>query len=172
MEEVVLVDENDNEVGTAEKLEAHKKGLLHRAFSVFIFNSKGELLLQRRASDKYHSGGLWSNTCCSHPRPGEKLISAATRRLKEEMGIETTLSQTFSFTYKVNLENGLTEHEYDHVFLGVFDGSPKVNPSEATDWKWIDVEDLKKDIEANPRKYTYWLKEPLEKLGSYIEEIT
>lgn len=164
MEEVVLVDGEDNEIGTAEKIEAHKKGLLHRAFSIFIFNSKGELLIQKRADDKYHSGGLWSNTCCSHPRPGESLEEAAKRRLDEEMGIEIPLRRVFAFTYRVDLENGLSEHEYDHVFVGEFNGEPDIDVSEATDWKWINVEELKKDIVEAPERYTYWLKEPLNRI--------
>jgi len=123
---VVLVDENDNEIGVEEKINAHRKGLLHRAFSIFVFNSKNELLLQKRAADKYHSGGLWSNTCCSHPRPGENLKDAAHRRLQEEMGFDCSLREVFSFLYKKSFDNGLTEHELDHVFFGKFDGIPKL----------------------------------------------
>ena len=141
-EKVILVDKNDNQVGLMPKLEAHEKGLLHRAFSIFIFNSKYELLLQKRASSKYHSGGLWTNTCCSHPREGEDTLDAANRRLDEEMGIKTSLRKVYDFIYKAELDNQLTEHEFDHVFYGVFDNDPILNKDEAEDFKWVDMETL------------------------------
>lgn len=159
MEEVILVNEHDQEIGTAEKLSAHENGQLHRAISVFIFNSKGELLLQKRASNKYHSADLWTNTCCSHPRPNEDKKDAATRRLKEEMGMETELKWLMSFKYKTVFENGLTEHELDHVFVGYSDEQPTINPDEASSFKYINMAELQKDIHENPDQYTYWFKE-------------
>jgi isopentenyl-diphosphate delta-isomerase len=158
MEYVVLVDESDNEIGTMEKMEAHEKGVLHRAFSVFTFNSKGELLLQRRAFSKYHSGGLWSNTCCSHPREGEAPKDAAHRRLQEEMGFVCELSKAFDFIYKSELDQGLTEHEFDHVFIGKFDGVPDINQQEVHEYKHITLEDLVEEISKNPQDYTEWFK--------------
>jgi isopentenyl-diphosphate delta-isomerase len=169
-EKVVLVDENDNEVGTERKTRAHQQGRLHRAFSIFVFNSKGELLIQKRAKTKYHSGGLWANTCCSHPRPGEPIEKAAHRRLKEEMGFECELKKAFSFTYRAEFENGLIEHEYDHVFIGKFDGEPQPDPEEVEDWKWVDTEELKKDIKENPDSYTYWFKTSIDSLIAYLKE--
>lgn len=164
MEEVILVDEKDNQIGTEEKLQAHREGKLHRCFSIFVFNSEGKLLLQQRAKSKYHSGGLWSNTCCSHPRPGEPTEQAAHRRLKEELGFDCPLNEVFTFTYKTKFDNGLYEHEFDHVLFGRFDGSPIPNPEEVESCKWVGVEELKKDIQENPDNYTYWLKVALEKL--------
>lgn len=161
-EKVILVNEKDHEIGTEEKIKAHKEGKLHRAFSIFIFNKKGELLIQKRAKSKYHSGGLWSNTCCSHPRPGEDLKEAANRRLKEEMGIETDLKEVFSFIYKAKLGD-LIENEFDHVFFGQFEGTPKPDRKEVEDWKWIKISTLKKDIKKNPKKYTFWFKAILKK---------
>lgn len=157
-EKVILVDKNDKEVGTGEKLKTHQEGKLHRAFSIFVFNSKGELLIHQRARTKYHCGGLWSNTCCSHPRPGEHMEEAVHRRLKTEMGFDCKLKEIFSFIYQVKFGNNLFEHEYDHVFIGRFDGEPVPNPEEVEDWKWIETEELKKDIQKNPEKYTYWFK--------------
>ena len=158
MNEVILVDINDSETGTMEKMEAHQKGLLHRAFSVFIFNSKGELLLQKRAKDKYHSGGLWTNACCSHPFPGENTLSAAKRRLMEEMGMNCDLEHAFSFIYKVNLDKGMTEHELDHVFIGVSDESPKLNVHEVEDFKYVTLEQAEQLIKNNPESLTEWFK--------------
>jgi isopentenyl-diphosphate delta-isomerase len=158
MEYVVLVDEQDNEVGLMEKMEAHEKGLLHRAFSVFTFNDKGELLLQRRALSKYHSGGLWSNTCCSHPRSGETAIDAAHRRLEEEMGFDCELTKVFDFIYKKELDHGLTEHELDHVFIGTFNGVANINPDEVDEVKSIPLDELSTDIVENPDQYTEWFK--------------
>ena len=155
---VVLVNEYDNEIGLMQKLEVHQKGLLHRAFSVFIFNSKGELLLQQRAYGKYHSEGLWSNTCCSHPLPDEETHDAAVRRLDEEMGISAELHFLYSFIYNAELGNGLTEHELDHTFWGVSDDLPIINTSEVSNYKYITVANLKKDMMENPGSYTEWLK--------------
>ena len=165
MEKIILVDKNDNEIGFEEKLTAHQNGgKLHRAFSIFVFNKKEELLLQKRAKEKYHSALLWTNTCCSHPRTGEVLLAAAHRRLKEEMGFDCDLSEKFSFIYKINFENGLSENEFDHVFFGKFDGEPKSNPEEVADWKWVSIKELKQDIKENPGEYTYWLKICLDKV--------
>jgi len=165
-EYILLVDEDDNVIGKEEKLKTHREGKLHRAFSIFVFNSKGELLLQRRAKSKYHSSNLWTNTCCSHQRPGETLEEAIHRRLKEEMGFDCDLKKIFSFTYKVNFANNLSEHEYDHVFIGNFDGEPAPNPEEVDEWKWVDLEELKKDMQKNPDNYTYWLKKSIDKVIS------
>ena len=162
-EEIILVDKNDREIGKGEKLKVHQEGKLHRAFSIFIFNSKGDLLIQKRADTKYHSPGLWTNTCCSHPRVGEPLDKATKRRLKEEMGIEAELKEIFSFLYKVRLDD-LVENEFDHVFIGEFEGEPKINKEEASQWKWINPEELKKDIKKNPEKYTYWFRKALNKV--------
>lgn len=157
-DEVILVNENDAEIGLMPKLEAHQKGILHRAFSVFIFNSKGELLLQQRASDKYHSAGLWSNTCCSHPLPHEATEDAAERRLIEEMGMQVSLRFIFSFVYKAKLENDLTEHEFDHVFWGVSDHEPIINTTEVANFRYINVQELVADMQTHPARYTEWLK--------------
>ena len=166
-ERVILVDENDIAIGDMEKMEAHHKGKLHRAFSIFIFNSKEELLLQRRALGKYHSGGLWTNSCCSHPRVNEDLLKAAERRLLEEIGLKTELKEVFSFIYNADLDNNLIEYEYDHVFFGKYDKAPILNYDEVMDYKWISLEDLVEDIKVNSDKYTYWLKDSIEKVVSY-----
>lgn len=155
---VILVDENDNPLGNIVKAEAHLKGLLHRAFSIFIFNGEGKLLLQKRAQTKYHSGGLWTNTCCGHPSPGEIISDAANRRLYEEMKIKTRLSSVCSFKYKADLNNGLIEHEIDHVFYGLTDQVSEPDPLEAEDWKYIDPINLVSDINKQPEIYTAWLK--------------
>jgi isopentenyl-diphosphate delta-isomerase len=161
---VILVDKNDKQIGIEEKLKAHQGGKLHRAFSVFVFNNKGELLLQKRALSKYHSPGLWTNTCCSHPRPDEETLSAAHRRLREEMGFDCDLSEIFSFKYKTVFDNGLIENEYDHVIVGKYDYEPVINKEEVDTYKWIDVAWLKKDIKNNPSLYTSWLKICFEEL--------
>jgi len=161
MNQVILIDEKDNQIGVEEKLKAHTDNRFHRAFSIFVFNSKGELMLQKRAKTKYHSGGLWSNTCCSHPRPDKDITEEAKIRLKEEMGIDCELKEAFSTSYKVKVDSqigDLVEHEFDHIFIGFFEGEAKLNPEEAEDWKWIDPEELKKDLEENPEKYTPWFK--------------
>lgn len=157
-EKVILVDENDTPIGLMEKIEAHRKALLHRAFSVFIFNSKGELLLQQRALDKYHSPGLWTNTCCSHQRDGETNLEAANRRLWEEMGMKTPLKELFSFIYKAPFDNGLTEHELDYVLIGYSDENPNINPTEVAAYQWKDISSIKEDISQFPEKYTAWFK--------------
>jgi isopentenyl-diphosphate delta-isomerase len=151
-----LVDENDNPVGVAEKIEAHQKGMLHRAFSVFIFNSKGEMLLQQRALDKYHSAGLWTNACCSHPNPGEETVAAAQRRLREEMGFEVRVEKVFDFIYKTAFDNGLTEYEFDHVFTGEYDAHIEYNIKEVKDFCYKDVMEIKNALETCPEKYTAW----------------
>lgn len=156
---LILVDENDQPTGTMEKLEAHQKAMLHRAFSVLISNSKNEFLIHQRASGKYHSAGLWTNTCCSHPMPGEDTETAAHRRLQEEMGFDCDLEHQFHFIYKTELENQLTEHELDHVFTGVFDGIPHPDPQEVSTYRWISREDLEAEMTAAPEKFTYWFKE-------------
>ncbi len=157
-ENVVLVDKNDKFIGLMPKMEAHQKGLLHRAFSVFIFNDKNEIMLQKRALNKYHSPGLWTNTCCSHPRNNESIISAGLRRLNDEMGFQTDLKELFNFIYKESFENGLVEYEFDYVLIGSYNNSPKLNLIEAEDWKWMSLDEIKKDVEANPNNYTAWLK--------------
>lgn len=157
MDQVILVNKKDEPIGVEEKIKAHRQGKLHRAFSILLFNKKGETLIQKRAKSKYHSGGLWANTCCSHPRPKERIIQAAKRRLKEEMGISCNLKKVFSFIYKTKLGN-LTEYEFDHVLFGKFDGKPKPDKKEVADWKWIKLADLKADIKKNPQKYTPWFK--------------
>ena len=155
-EQVILVDSRNRELGAMDKTEAHQRGILHRALSIFIFNSKGELLMHRRAMGKYHSSGLWSNTCCSHPRPGEKVADAANRRLQEEMGMKAGLTELFYFIYKAELENGLYEHEADHVFVGKTDADPKPDKNEVMEWKWMDVTAISADMDANPTNYTIW----------------
>ena len=153
-----MVDQDDRPIGTAGKMEAHEKGLLHRAFSVFIFNSKGEMLLQKRAMDKYHSGGLWSNACCSHPVPGEEILLAAQKRLKEEMGFEAQLEKLFDFIYEVKFDNHLKEHEFDHVFVGEYDGEVSINKEEASDFCFKDVKEISQSLQKHPQEYTAWFR--------------
>lgn len=160
---VVLVDQLDNAIGAMEKLEAHEKGILHRAFSIFIFNKKGEMLLQQRAKTKYHSPGLWTNTCCSHPRPNEEIKTAAQRRLVEEMGMTTELFHKGSFIYKAKFDNDLTEHEFDHIFTGESDTDPLINKEEVETFRWLDVTEIKKQIIESPNEFTVWFKIALEK---------
>ena len=157
-EEVILVDENVVAIGRMAKMEAHIPCKLHRAFSIFIFSSAGELLLQQRALDKYHSAGKWTNTCCSHPRPGELTADAAKRRLKEEMDMECTMSPVFSFSYMAEVENGLLENEYDHVYFGISDNLPHPNPLEVAGFKYINMEELQHDLSNHHELYTAWLK--------------
>jgi isopentenyl-diphosphate Delta-isomerase len=165
---VILVDQNDIQTGIVGKLEAHQQALLHRAVSVFIINSQGEWILQRRAFDKYHSRGLWTNACCTHPHPGESVFGAAKRRLQEEMGLVVNVTWLFSFIYKEKLDNELTEHELDHVFLGITDTEPVINTSEVEEWKKIPFSELQTDVRNCPEAYTYWLREIYEKVNKYI----
>ena len=165
---VILVDENDKQIGLMPKLEAHEKAFLHRAFSVFIFNSKNELMLQQRAFQKYHSPGLWTNTCCSHQQEGETNIEAGKRRLHEEMGFVTDLEETISFIYKAPFDNGLTEHEYDHVMVGYYNDEPEINLNEVADWKWMALEEVKKDMFEHPENYTVWFKIIFDKFYQHI----
>ncbi len=157
-DQLILVDESDTEIGIMGKLETHEKGLLHRAFSIVVTNEKGELMLQKRTVTKYHSGGLWTNTCCGHPRDGEEVLHAAHRRLGEEMGFDCELRQATQFIYKVDLDKGLTEHEFLHVFIGKYQTVPVLNPEEADDWKWMSFENIEADIKENPDSYTFWFK--------------
>ncbi len=167
---VILVNEQDQKIGLMPKMEAHQKAVLHRAFSVFIFNDKKELMLQRRALDKYHSPGLWTNTCCSHQRDGESNIQAGKRRLKEEMGFSAELKEATWFIYKAPFDNGLTEHELDHILIGNFNEEPIINSEEVDAWKWMSLSDVKKDIDANPDSYTAWFKIIFEKFCEYLEQ--
>ena len=167
-EKVILVNEQDEQIGLMPKMEAHEKALLHRAFSVFVFNDKNELLLQQRAMSKYHSPGLWTNTCCSHQREGETNIQAGKRRLQEEMGFVTELTETVSFIYKAPFDNGLTEHELDHIMIGYYSKEPNINKDEVENWKWMTLEDIKADMVLNPETYTVWFKIIFEKLYDHI----
>lgn len=169
-EQLILVDENDNETGSMSKLDAHVSGVLHRAFSIFIFNQKGETLLQQRADEKYHSSGLWSNTCCSHPLSGENIQDAVSRRLKEEMGMECITQFQFSFIYKAALENGLTEHELDYVYFGESDDVPVPDPNEVKDWKYLHPLKLKEEILYYPERYSAWLKICFPRIESILSQ--
>lgn len=167
-EKVVLVDTHGHQIGVEEKLRAHLNGALHRAFSIFIFNASGDLLMQRRAAAKYHSGGLWTNTCCGHPRPGEALAQAAHRRLQEEMGFDCAMEEAFQFTYRAQLGNGLIEHEFDHVFLGRFEGQPQWNPEEVDACDWVSTDDLASNLAVRPDHYSYWLRHCFETLRNHL----
>jgi isopentenyl-diphosphate delta-isomerase len=171
---VILVNQQDEETGTCEKLQAHQQALLHRAFSILLFNDKGELLLQQRAMDKYHSAGLWTNCCCSHPAPGELTMDAAKRRLSEELYIplseNVSLSPLAQFIYRVQLENQLVEHEYDHVFIGYYTHTPVVNVDEAIAYKWMDIQTIKKEIKESPAKFSFWFKEIISQFCDKIEQ--
>jgi len=156
MEHLILVNEQDEMVGTMEKMEAHQKAMLHRAFSIFIFNSKGEMLLQQRAEEKYHCGGLWTNTCCSHPRPEEETAAAARRRLQEELGFTTPLKKVFDFVYKAPFSNGLTEYEFDHVFFGEYEGDLKPDPKEVAAVRYLSVNTIRSMMEEEPTQFTPW----------------
>lgn len=169
MEYVVLVDNQDHQVGIMEKLAAHVVPRLHRAFSIFLFNSKGELLLQQRAFSKYHSPGLWTNTCCSHPRDGETLEQATARRLQEEMGMSCEMHEVFTFIYKAPVGLGLTEHEYDHVWFGVTDETPHINRDEVESWKYMSVDDIAKDMKLHPEEYTEWFKISFDEVIKHIQ---
>jgi isopentenyl-diphosphate Delta-isomerase len=164
---VILVDEEDNEIGTMEKLEAHRLGLLHRAFSVCLFNDQGEMLLQKRALKKYHSPGLWTNACCSHPHKGESVLEAATRRLEEEMGISAEVEEIFSLTYRRELDQNMIEHEYDHVLFGRFNGTPNINKDEVADWKYLKSIEILNQIKLNPNEWTEWFKIIMPKIYTY-----
>jgi isopentenyl-diphosphate delta-isomerase len=166
---LILVDNLDNPIGIMDKLEAHQKGLLHRAFSIFIWNKNKELLIHKRAANKYHSANLWTNTCCSHPQPNEATMNAAKRRLQEEVGFSTDIQHRFHFIYKTELENNLIEHELDHVFIGEYNGDFTPNPDEISETRWISIENLKKEIETKPDNFTYWFKEIISK---YEDKIT
>jgi isopentenyl-diphosphate delta-isomerase len=165
---VVLVDEKDKQIGLMPKMEAHEKGVLHRAFSVFILNESNELMLQQRALHKYHSPGLWTNTCCSHQRDGESNIEAGIRRLQEEMGFVADLKETTSFIYKAPFDNGLTEHEFDYILIGNYNEVPLINEDEVAAWKWMSLEAVKTDIEELPNQYTVWFKIIFEKFYKHI----
>ena len=168
-EEVILVDTSDNPIGTMPKMEAHEKAALHRAFSVFIINKEGQLMLQQRALHKYHSPGLWTNTCCSHQRLGETNLEAGARRLQEEMGFETPLEELFSFIYKAPFDNGLTEHELDHVLLGYYDAVPEINEEEVASWKWMDLEQVAEEKKTKPENYTVWFKIIFDRFYKHIK---
>ena len=170
MTEVILVNEDDTVIGSMEKMEAHQQALLHRAFSIFIFNNKGEMLLQQRALNKYHSGGLWTNACCSHPQPGEATIDAASRRLQEEMGFTTPVKKVFDFVYKAPFDNGLTEHEFDHVFVGQFENEIHPDPHEVSDYCYKTLDEIKSSLESHPQKYTEWFKIAFPKVEEYLSK--
>jgi isopentenyl-diphosphate delta-isomerase len=163
-ERVILVNERDEAVGTAEKLRAHQRGQLHRAFSVFVLNGQDEILLQRRAATKYHSPSLWSNSCCSHPRPAEATLDAAHRRLREELGFDCPLESMGAFVYRADVGGGLIEHEYDHLLLGRWEGEPTPAPAEVDDWRWISLPALRREIARTPHRFTYWLRAALREL--------
>jgi len=170
VEDIILVNERDEQVGTMEKIQAHRRALLHRAFSVFVFNSKGEMLLQQRAAGKYHSGGLWTNACCSHPRPGEATAEAAGRRLREEMGFDAALQKLFDFVYKAEFDNGLTEHEFDHVFAGVYDGEIIPDKAEVQDYCFKGIHDIKDSLLLRPGQYTVWFRIAFPLVEKWVEE--
>jgi isopentenyl-diphosphate Delta-isomerase len=167
---VILVNQKDEQIGVMPKLEAHEKAVLHRAFSVFVLNDKNEIMLQQRASHKYHSPLLWTNTCCSHQRQGETNIEAGTRRLDEEMGFTTPLKELFHFIYKAPFDNGLTEHELDHVMIGYYNDIPKINSEEVASWKWMSIEKVKKDMTLNPDLYTVWFKIIFDEFYHFLED--
>ncbi|NJM80036.1 MAG: isopentenyl-diphosphate Delta-isomerase [Flavobacterium sp.] len=168
-EKVILVDTNDEPVGLMNKMAAHEQGILHRAFSVFILNAKNEVMLQQRAAQKYHSPLLWTNTCCSHQRAGESNIQAGKRRLEEEMGFVTDIKELFHFIYKAPFDNGLTEHELDHVMIGRYEGEPNINKEEVEAWKWMNIEAIKEDMNVNPKLYTVWFKIIFDEFYHYLE---
>ena len=169
LEQVTLVDESDTAIGVEEKTQAHLAGKLHRAFSIFVFNSQQELMLQRRARSKYHSGGLWSNTCCGHPRPNETTLAAGLRRLQEEMGFVCDLKESSSILYRVELDHGMIEHEFDHVLTGRFDGEPCPNPDEVAEFQWLGISQLMEALSSRPESFTYWLKLALERVSPLVD---
>ncbi|HPE43430.1 MAG TPA: isopentenyl-diphosphate Delta-isomerase [Bacteroidales bacterium] len=170
-EQVVLVNTKDEPQGLMEKMEAHEKGVLHRAFSIFIFNNKNELLLQQRALSKYHTPGLWTNTCCSHPRENESLEAATSRRLKEEMGMQCEINHAFSFIYKADVGQGLTEHEFDHVFIGHSDELPVINPGEVASWRYATMSEISADIANHPEKYTAWFRIAFDEVDAHLKNL-
>lgn len=169
-ENVILVNKDDEQIGLMPKLEAHEKAVLHRAFSVFVLNSNNQIMLQQRAHHKYHSPLLWTNTCCSHQREGESNIQAGSRRLFEEMGFKTNLKELFHFIYKAPFDNGLTEHELDHVMIGYYDEKPEINPEEVEAWKWMDIEEVKSDMLLHPEIYTVWFKIIFDEFYHFLED--
>ena len=169
-EQVILVNEKDEPIGLMNKMEAHEKAVLHRAFSVFVLNDKNEVMLQQRAHHKYHSPLLWTNTCCSHQRAGETNLQAGKRRLYEEMGFNAELKELFHFIYKAPFDNGLTEHELDHVMIGYSNEVPSINPEEVESWKWMKIEDIKEDMIQNPALYTIWFKIIFDEFYHYLED--
>lgn len=169
-QQVILVNENDEALGQMEKMEAHRKGLLHRAFSIFIFDSRGRMLLQQRAPGKYHGGLLWTNACCSHPQPGETVQQAADRRLEEELGIRMEMEKIFSFTYRENVENGLVEHEYDHVFAGEYNGMIHPNPHEVSDYRFEEMHQIRSELEQQPEKFTSWFRLAFPRVEEWIKK--
>lgn len=170
-EHVILVDSNNRELGTMEKMEVHEKGLLHRAFSIFIFNSVGEMLVHRRAEEKYHCGGMWTNAVCSHPRPGESQSQALRRKMQQEMGFSTEVKKAFDFTYKAELSNGLIEHEYDEVFYGIYDGELAPNPMEVQDFRYVSISELSKSLRDNPEQFTPWFLNLFEPISKYYSSL-
>ena len=170
--DVILVDDQDRPVGTMEKMEVHQKALLHRAFSVFIFNENGQMLIQQRAAKKYHSPNLWTNACCSHPKPGEETIKAAQIRLQQEMGFSTTLTPAFTFTYKAPFDNGLTEHEFDHVLLGNFSGTVLPNTDEVSDYCFMSMQEIAAAIKSHPDKYTVWFKIAFPRVEAHVSALS
>lgn len=170
--DVILVDEHDVQTGTMEKMEVHQKALLHRAFSIFIYNDKGEMLLHKRADKKYHSAGLWTNACCSHPMPGEETLAAAETRLQEEMGFHVSLKKAFDFIYKAPFDNGLTEYEFDHVFIGKYNGDIIPNTEEVSDFCFKSIDEIKESIKSHPQKYTEWFKIAFLKMEVYLQTAT
>lgn len=167
-EKVILVNKHDQPIGEMEKMEAHRKGELHRAISVLVFNNRNELMLQQRALSKYHTPGLWSNTCCSHPRPGESSLQAASRRLMEEMGFQCMLEKSFDFIYRADFPNGLIEHEFDHIFIGRYNEDPRINPEEAESFRWISLIDLRKEMKETPENFTIWFRLIMEQLPEHM----
>ncbi|HKL03016.1 MAG TPA: isopentenyl-diphosphate Delta-isomerase [Cryomorphaceae bacterium] len=165
---VILVDSNDKRVGVMEKMEAHQKGLLHRAFSVFLFNDNNEMLIHQRASKKYHCGGLWTNACCSHPQDGENIDQTIQRKLMQEMGITCPVEKAFNFVYRSELDNGLTEYEFDHVYTGKFSGIPKPNPEEVSDWKYVSLLNIENELANNPGNFTPWFQLLFSPLAAHL----
>ena len=169
-ENVIVLDDKNVEIGIEDKLIAHYRGIRHRAFSIFVLDSSGRTLIQKRASSKYHSADLWSNTCCSHPSPGEQIEHAAHRKLQQEMGFDCELAELFNFSYAADLGHGLFENEHDHVFVGRFDGSPSPNPEEVQEWNWVALDKLRDDVKSDPGRFTYWLAHCMDELMSTLKQ--